>query len=64
MGRCDLLAWRDEQEDAAEAFKREREICPQCDGDGDGPSWEIANCPKCGGSGKVERLNVETRQKT
>jgi hypothetical protein len=31
-----------------------REICPQCDGDGDGPSWQQLNCPRCGGSGRVK----------
>jgi hypothetical protein len=31
-----------------------RETCPRCDGDGDGPTWDQANCPQCGGSGKIE----------
>jgi rRNA maturation protein Nop10 len=27
--------------------------CLSCDGEGNGPSWEIVNCPACGGSGKL-----------
>lgn len=27
--------------------------CPNCEGDGCGPSWQSLNCPRCGGRGKV-----------
>jgi rRNA maturation protein Nop10 len=27
--------------------------CQACEGEGSGPSWKIANCPACGGGGKM-----------
>jgi rRNA maturation protein Nop10 len=32
--------------------------CPSCEGEGSGPSWAIANCPACGGSGKMREPRV------
>lgn len=30
------------------------EECPNCDGDGFGPSWQQHTCPRCHGRGKIE----------